>query len=46
MTQEGDILLMNQDEFATYQEAIIGPKSEKRLEAMGSEMEPMYTYQV
>jgi len=43
LTQEGDVLLMDQDEPMTYQEAIIEPVSEKWLEDMGSEMESMYT---
>ena len=46
MTQQGDVLLMDQDEPVTYQEAITGPESEKWLEAMRSEMESMYTNQV
>ena len=46
MTQEGDVLLMDQDEPTTYEEAVNGLESEKWLEAMGSEMESMYTNQV
>ena len=46
VTQHGDVLLMDQDEPKTYQEAIKGPDSEKWLEAMRSEMESMYTNQV
>ena len=46
MTQHGDVLLMDQNEPTTYQEAIKGPDSEKWLEAMRSEMESMYTNQV
>ncbi|KAI5442786.1 hypothetical protein KIW84_011708 [Lathyrus oleraceus] len=46
ITDQGDVLLMDQDEPVTYQEAITGPKSEKWLEAMKSEMDSMYTNQV
>ncbi|KAI5421643.1 hypothetical protein KIW84_045174 [Lathyrus oleraceus] len=46
ITDQGDVLLMDQDEPVTYQETIIGPKSEKWLEAMKSEMDSMYTNQV
>ena len=46
MTQHGDVLLMDQDEPKTYQEAIKGPDFEKWLEAMRSEMESIYTNQV
>ena len=40
---QGDVLLMDQDEPVTYQEAITGHESEKWLEAMKSEMDSMYT---
>ena len=43
MTQHGDVLLMDQDEPKTYQEAIKGLDSKKWLEAMRFEMESMYT---
>jgi len=46
ITDQGDVLLMDQDEPVTYQEAITGPESEKWLEAMKSEMDSMYTNQV
>ncbi|WJX72231.1 hypothetical protein P8452_56130 [Trifolium repens] len=46
ITEQGDVLLMDQDEPVTYQEAITGPESEKWLEAMKSEMDSMYTNQV
>ncbi|KAI5429868.1 hypothetical protein KIW84_034448 [Lathyrus oleraceus] len=36
ITDQGDVLLMDQDEPVTYQEAITGPDSEKWLEAMKS----------
>ena len=46
MTQHGDVMLMEQDEPTTYQEAVNGRDSEKWLEAMKSEMDSMYTNQV
>ena len=46
ISDQGDVLLMDQDEHVTYQKAIIGPGSEKWLEAMKSEMDSMYTNQV
>ncbi|KAI5403230.1 hypothetical protein KIW84_050707 [Lathyrus oleraceus] len=46
ITNQGNVLLMDQDEPVTYQEAITGPESEKWLEAMKSEMDSMYTNQV
>lgn len=46
ISQEGDVLLMDQDEPVTYTEAITGPESKKWLEAMKSEMDSMYTNQV
>jgi hypothetical protein len=46
ITEQGDVLLMDQDEPVTYQEAITGAESEKWLEAMKSEMDSMYTNQV
>ncbi|WJX29428.1 hypothetical protein P8452_18069 [Trifolium repens] len=46
ITDQGDVLLMDQDEPVTYQEAITGPESEKWLEAMKSKMDSMYTNQV
>ncbi|KAG8499182.1 hypothetical protein CXB51_005634 [Gossypium anomalum] len=42
----GDILLIDQDEPRTYQEAVVSPDSEKWLEAMRSEMDSMYENQV
>ncbi|KAK2382604.1 secreted RxLR effector protein [Trifolium repens] len=46
ITEQGDVLLMDQDEPVTYQEAISGAESEKWLEAMKSELDSMYTNQV
>jgi hypothetical protein len=46
ITEQGDVLLMDQDEPVTYQEAITGAESEKWLEAMKSELDSMYTNQV
>ncbi|PKI52912.1 hypothetical protein CRG98_026743, partial [Punica granatum] len=46
VTQNNDVLLIDNDEPTTYAEAVIGPDSEKWLEAMRSEMEFMYTNQV
>ncbi|KAG8472923.1 hypothetical protein CXB51_035047 [Gossypium anomalum] len=41
-----DILLIDQDEPRTYQEAVASPDSKKWLEAMRSEMDSMYENQV
>ncbi|PKI78474.1 hypothetical protein CRG98_001114 [Punica granatum] len=46
VTQGNDVLFIDNDEPTTYAEAVIGPDSEKWLEAMRSEMESMYTNQV
>ncbi|KAG8497203.1 hypothetical protein CXB51_008568 [Gossypium anomalum] len=46
ITTHGDILLIDQDEPRTYQEAVASPDSEKWLEAMRSEMDSMYENQV
>ncbi|WJX25049.1 hypothetical protein P8452_14126 [Trifolium repens] len=46
ITEQGDVLLMDQDEPVTYQEAITGPEFEKWLEAMKSEMDSMYINKV
>ncbi len=46
VTKDDDVLLIEDDEPATYAEAVAGPDSEKWLEAMRSEMESMYTNQV
>ena len=46
VTQEGDVLLMDQNEPNSYEEAIASPESEKWLGAMRSEMDSMYTNQV
>ncbi|PKI66182.1 hypothetical protein CRG98_013435 [Punica granatum] len=46
VTQDNDVLLVDNDEPTTYAEAVTGPDSEKWLEAMRSEMESMYTNQV
>jgi hypothetical protein len=46
ISEEGDVLLMDQDEPVTYIKAITGPESEKWLEAMKSEMDSMYRNQV
>ncbi|KAG8493075.1 hypothetical protein CXB51_010384 [Gossypium anomalum] len=45
ITTHGDILLLDQDEPRTYQEAVMSPDSEKWLEAMRSEMDSMYENQ-
>ncbi|WP_248789470.1 hypothetical protein, partial [Escherichia coli] len=39
VTHTGDVMLMDQDEPTTYQQAMSGPDSEKWLMAMKSEME-------
>ncbi|KAK8516622.1 hypothetical protein V6N12_049344 [Hibiscus sabdariffa] len=41
VTTHGDVLLVDQDEPRTYQEAVTSPDSEKWLEAMRSEMDSM-----
>ncbi|PKI78603.1 hypothetical protein CRG98_000980, partial [Punica granatum] len=41
VTQDNDILLVDNDEPTTYAEAVTGPDSEKWLEVMRSEMESM-----
>ncbi|KAG8497104.1 hypothetical protein CXB51_008305 [Gossypium anomalum] len=46
ITTHGDILLIDQDEPSTYQEAVASPDSEKWLEAMRSEIDSMYENQV
>ncbi|KAK8983773.1 hypothetical protein V6N11_009559 [Hibiscus sabdariffa] len=46
VTTHGDVLLVDQDEPRTYQEAVSSPDSEKWLEAMRSEMESMSDNQV
>ncbi|KAK9003876.1 hypothetical protein V6N11_018772 [Hibiscus sabdariffa] len=45
-TTHGDVILVDQDEPKTYQEAVSSPDSEKWLEAMGSEMDSMSEKQV
>ena len=42
MTGQRDILLLDNDEPKDYMEAMMGPDSEKWLEAMGSEIKSMY----
>ncbi|KAG8481234.1 hypothetical protein CXB51_025996 [Gossypium anomalum] len=46
ITMHGDILLIDQDEPRTYQEAVASPDFEKWLEAMRSEMDYMYENQM
>ncbi|KAK9036766.1 hypothetical protein V6N11_021694 [Hibiscus sabdariffa] len=46
VTTHGDVLLVDQDEPRTYQEAVASPDSEKWLEAMRSEMDSMSENQV
>ncbi|KAK8990902.1 hypothetical protein V6N11_028858 [Hibiscus sabdariffa] len=46
ITTHGDVILVNQDEPKTYQEAVSSPDSEKWLEAMRSEMDSMSENQV
>ena len=41
-----DMLLIEQNESTTYQEAVVGPNSEKWLNAMKTEMQSMYDNQV
>ena len=42
ITDDNDVLIMDQNEPTSYQEAINSPNSEKQLEAMKSEMQSMY----
>ncbi|KAK8679994.1 hypothetical protein V6N13_108949 [Hibiscus sabdariffa] len=46
VTTHGDVILVNQDEPKTYQEAVASSDSEKWLEAMRSEMDSMSENQV
>ncbi|KAK8538769.1 hypothetical protein V6N12_034477 [Hibiscus sabdariffa] len=46
VTTHGDVILVDQDEPKTYQEAVASPDSEKWLEAMRSEMDSMLENQV
>ena len=46
MTENKDVLLMERGEPTTYQEAIMGPNSEKWVEAMKAEMQSMYDNKV
>ncbi|KAK8488101.1 hypothetical protein V6N11_019771 [Hibiscus sabdariffa] len=46
VTTHGDVILVDQDEPKTYQEAVASPDSEKWLEAMRSEMDSMSVNQV
>ncbi|KAK8504634.1 hypothetical protein V6N12_017211 [Hibiscus sabdariffa] len=46
VTTHGDVILVDQDEPKTYQEAVSSPDSEKLLEAMRSEMDSMSENQV
>ncbi|KAK8712172.1 hypothetical protein V6N13_147419 [Hibiscus sabdariffa] len=46
VTTHGDVILVNQDEPKTYQEAVASPDSEKWLGAMRSEMDSMSDNQV
>ncbi|KAK8502801.1 hypothetical protein V6N12_073851 [Hibiscus sabdariffa] len=46
VTTHGDVLLVDQDEPRTYQEAVASPDSEKWLEAMRPEMDSMSENQV
>ncbi|KAK8685913.1 hypothetical protein V6N13_124945 [Hibiscus sabdariffa] len=46
ITTHGDVILVDQDEPKTYQEAVASPDSEKWLEAMRSEMDSMSENQV
>ncbi|KAL4278070.1 hypothetical protein GQ457_03G015140 [Hibiscus cannabinus] len=46
VTTHGDVILVNQDEPKTYQEALASPDSEKWHEAMRSEMDSMSENQV
>ena len=46
MIDNHDVLLVDQNEPTTYQEAMLDPDSEKWLEAMKSEIQSMYDNQV
>ncbi|KAL4297238.1 hypothetical protein GQ457_12G012730 [Hibiscus cannabinus] len=46
VTTHGDVILVDQDEPKTYQEAVASPDSKKWLEAMRSEMDSMLENQV
>ncbi|KAK8518024.1 hypothetical protein V6N12_033016 [Hibiscus sabdariffa] len=46
VTTHGDVILVDQDEPKTYQEAVVSPDSEKWLEAKRSEMDSMSENQV
>jgi len=46
VTTHEDVLLVDDDEPTSYQEAVAGPESEKWLGAMRSEMDSMYVNQV
>ncbi|KAK8535528.1 hypothetical protein V6N12_057044 [Hibiscus sabdariffa] len=46
VTTHGDVILVDQDEPKTYQEAVSSPDSEKWLEAMRSKMDSMLVNQV
>ncbi|KAK8628493.1 hypothetical protein V6N13_009081 [Hibiscus sabdariffa] len=46
VTTHGDVILVDQDEPKTYQEAVASPNTEKWLEAMRSEMDSMSENQV
>ena len=46
VTDNHDVLLVDQNEPATYQEAMLDPDSEKWLEAMKSEIQSMYDNQL
>ncbi|KAL4387001.1 hypothetical protein GQ457_09G019520 [Hibiscus cannabinus] len=46
VTTHGDVILVNQDEPKTYQEAVSSPDSEKWLEAMRYEMDSMSENQI
>ena len=42
LTQDDDVMLIDNDEPLTYQDAMNSPDSERWLEAMKSELESMY----
>ena len=46
ITDDNDVLIVDQSEPTSYQEAIYSPDSEKWLEAMKSEIQSMYDNQV
>ena len=46
ITDDNDMLIVDQSEPTSYQKAINSPDSEKWLEAMKSEMQSMYDNQV